>query len=346
MNRLLVVLPVVLAACTPESSDSVPKPAAAFEAKPSASAPWVRPIPSQGGSGLSVPAQVVQTADSEAVVVAPLQARVLEVHVKPGDEVSEGDPIAAVVMPELETAVAQMRGAEGEYAVLRARHDRLEALQREGLAVKGDVVALEIDLARADATRTLALAVLSGAGLSRAGTHVLRSPIDGIVVSTDARLGEVRLPGDGPLATIRKTHGQRVAALLPRRVDPQTAPMFVREGAPAVPLIVVSSIVDGSGFGYRTWFEPVGDAELEAAARGRVEFEIDIEGEAWRVPEESVVRDAEGTYVLAAGDREPVRVPVELVRVEEGVAFVRGALNEDMRIDTDPERAEDGSAEA
>jgi len=189
--------------------------------------------------------------------------------------------------------------------------------------------------------------VLSGAGLSRAGTHVLRSPIDGIVVSADARLGEVRLPGDGPLATIRKTRGQRVAALLPRKVDPETTPIFVREGAPPVPLKVVSSIVDGSGFGYRTWFEPVGDAELEAAARGRVEFEVDIAGQAWRVPEEAVARDAEGTFVLAASDEAPIRVPVEVIRVEEGVAFVRGALSEDMRVDTDPDRAADeGSAEA
>ena len=349
MKRFFVVLAMTLVACTPEASAPAPAPAPTpFEAEPSASAPWVRPVPARAASGLSVPAQVVQTADSEAVVVAPLQARVVAVHVKPGDTIAAGDPIADVVMPELETAVAQMRGADGEYAVLRDRHDRLASLQRDGLAVKGDVVALEVDLARVDATRKLARAVLSGAGLSRAGTHVLRSPIDGIVVSADARIGEVRHPGDGPLATVRKTRGQRVAALLPRKVDPQTAPVFVREGADPVPLEVVSSIVDAAGFGYRTWFEPVGEAELEAAARGRVEFEVEIAGEAWRVPEEAVARDAEGTYVVVAGESAPIRVPVDVIRVEEGVAFVRGELDADMRVDTDPERAgeDEGSEEA
>ena len=338
LRRGLAMLVLSALGCTSEVPPAVNGAAADGGFATSARAPWVRPTPGERGRTLSVPAEVLQTAESEAVVVAPLEARIVAVHVRPGDRVAEGDAIADVVMPELETAVAAARGAEGQHAVLKKRYERLEALQREGLAVKKDVVALEVELARVDAERRRARAVLAGAGLTRAGTHALRSPIDGIVVTSDARVGDVRHPDDGPLATVRKPIGQRVAALLARRPGAGAKAAFVRDGADAVDLKVVSSIADASGFGYRTWFEPEAGAELEAAARGQIVFRAEAVENAWRLPETCVARDDGGSFVVVARDGEPARLSVDVLQADAGHVLVRGALTPSMRVSTDPQR--------
>lgn len=318
------------------------------EAAPSADFPWVEPVASEGEIVDQLPAHVVQTADSEAIVMAPLKARVVSVMVRPGDTVAKGDPIAKVVMPELEEAVAALRGADGEMTVLEARQARLSKLQAEGLAVRKDVVALEIEIARADSVRKTAKAVLAGAGLRSGGVQTLRSPIDGVIVEADVRLGEVRHPDDGPLAIVRAPTGSRVSAVLPRKPDPAMRTDFVRDGQEPVPLRLVTSISDASGFGYQAWFELVSDdgsgSGLEASARGRVSFRLPSAGPSWRLPETAVGRDDTGAFAIVADDgSRRRRIPLEVLRVASGEAYVRGDLSATSRVATDPERALEGS---
>jgi len=336
-----------LLGCASPSREDPPEQGAGTDAAPSAGFPWVQPLASDGEAVDSLPAHVVQTAESEAVVMAPLEARVTAVSVRPGDTVAKGDPVATVVMPELEAAVAALRGADGELVVLERRRARLAKLQGEGLAVRKDVVALEIEIARADSARKAAKAVLAGAGLRSGGSHTLRSPIDGVVVEANVRLGEVRHPDDGPLAIVRAATGRRVSAVLPRKPDPAMRTSFVREGDDPVPLRLVTSISDASGFGYQAWFEPVTDGEsgtgLEASARGRVSFRLPSEGPSWRLPETAVGRDDVGAFAIVAdGDALPRRIPLDVLRVEGGDAYVRGDLSATSRVATDPERALEG----
>lgn len=344
MRATAVVMAALLVACTASQTEPAPEASEEPEQAPSAEFPWVKPVASEGAALDVLPARVVQTADSEAFVMAPLEARVTAVAVRPGDTVAQGDPIATVVMPELQAAVAELRGADGELAVLETRRARLTKLQGEGLAVRKDVVALEIEIARAQSVRRKARAVLAGSGLKGGGAHTLVSPIGGVVVEADVRLGEVRHPDDGPLAVIRAPTGRRVSAVMPRKPDPSMQPSFLREGQDPVPLRLVTSISDASGFGYQAWFEPDVDGEepamLEASARGRVSFGLPADGPSWRIPEEAVGSDAAGAFVVVAqGDAPPARLSVEVLRVAGGDAFVRGALTPTSRVATDPQRA-------
>lgn len=343
---VVLVAAAMLGCVSPGSGDPSEEQVGA-DAAPSADFPWVEPVASEGEAVDVVPAQVVQTADSEAVVMAPLEARVTSVAVRPGDTVAKGDPIATVVMPELEAAVAALRGADGELAVLERRRARLAKLQGEGLAVRKDVVALEIEIARADSVRKTAKAVLAGAGLRGGGTHTLRSPIDGVVVEAKVRLGEVRHPDDGPLAVVRAATGRRVSAVLPRTPDPSMHPSFVREGKDPVPLRLVTSISAASGFGYQAWFEPKAEGEqvveLEASARGRVSFRLPSQDRSWRLPESAVGRDEAGAFaVVANGGDGRRRIALDVLRVGGGYAYVRGELSATSRVATDPERALEG----
>jgi len=341
---LLLIVWGTLLGCADSSSEHRGVGEGEVEAAPSADFPWVEPVASEGETVDELPAHVVQTAESEAVVMAPLEARVVSVVVRPGDTVAKGDPIATVVMPELEAAVAALRGADGEMTVLEGRQARLSKLQAEGLAVRRDVVALEIQIARAESVRKTAKAVLAGAGLRSGGVHTLRSPIDGVVVEADVRLGEVRHPDDGPLAIVRAPTGRCVSAVLPRKPDAAMRTDFVREGEDPVPLRLVTSISDASGFGYQAWFEPVNDGEsgsgLEASARGRVSFRLPSEGPSWRLPETAVGRDDTGAFaIVAEGAARPRRVALDVLRVGSGDAYVRGDLSATSRVATDPERA-------
>ncbi len=333
-------------ACTASEGEPAAEASVASEQAPSADSPWVTPVASDGGAALDVlPAHVVQTADSEAIVMAPLEARVTAVAVRAGDSIAKGDPVATVVMPALEAAVADLRGADGELEVLQTRRARLSKLQGEGLAVRKDVGALEIEIARARSARMKARAVLAGSGLKSAGAHTLVSPIDGVVVEAAVRLGEVRHPGDGPLAIVRAPTGRRVSAVLPQKPEPAMQPSFLREGEAPVPLRLVTFIADASGFGYQAWFEPADDsAVLEASSRGRVSLGLPTDGPSWRIPEEAVGSDAAGVFVVVAdGEASPARLSVEVLRVSGGHAFVRGALTTTSRIATDPQGALQGA---
>ena len=66
-----------------EQADSAPATAARGSSS-SSSTPWVRVRPAEGLSLLEVPARVLAPPSSAAAVVPPFRARVLRIHVQPG----------------------------------------------------------------------------------------------------------------------------------------------------------------------------------------------------------------------------------------------------------------------
>jgi hypothetical protein len=331
----------VIASCKSEPATDVPSPSASAEpGAPSSSFAWVAVRPGTSVAPEEYLARILRTGESEAVVVAPLPARIASVVKKPGDRVEKGDPIALVVMPELDAAGAMVAAAEASIAVLEARKQRLAGLAKEGLVREAEVSDLELELARHRADRLRGSAVLQSAG-APGGTVVLRSPLAGVLVEVGATLGELRRPEDGPLARIRGKAGQRVEATLPR-VPTDGATYRLSAAGADIKLTLVNHASAPSGLGYLAWFEAGDGVELPAANEGRLRVGAATDTTALRlVPATAVGQEGEKHFVVVRvkGDDPSRRIDVELVRVSGAEALVRGALDEGQLVATAPDRA-------
>lgn len=344
---LVIALPM-LAGCREPASAPSPAPPASECAPPSASFAWIPVRPASEASPEEYPARLLRTSTSEAVVVPPLPARLVSLAVRPGDTVSQGDPIARVVMPEIDVALATLTGAESALAILRRRRAQLVPLERERLVQASEVAAVDLEIARHSADRLRASAVITGAGISRGGTIVLRSPIAGVVTEVPATLGELRRPEDGPIARVRSRVGQRIEATFPARPT-EGATYSFRSAAGAVPIALVNQVPAPTGLGYLAWFEAPAGAEMPAAAEGRVLVHSPAGEGSWLVPATAVGARGTGRFVVARtrSGAGAALVAVELVRVANADAIVRAALPEGALVASDPARGEglvDGGA--
>ncbi len=320
-----------------QPADDVTPSATSSTAAPSSPFAWVAARPASEAAPEEFPARLLRTGGTEAVVVPPLPARLVGLAVRPGDSVAVGAPIARVVMPELDAALAALSGAEGALVILRRRRARLAALEAEGLVRASDVAAIELDLARHGAERLRARGVLAGAGVGHGGTVVLRSPIAGVVTEVPATLGELRRPEDGPLARIRSRGGQRIEATLPARpVDGTT--YALRASGSTVAITLVNQVPSSSGPGYVAWFEAAAGVEMPAVAEGRVLARSPASAGAWVVPATAVGARGSVHYVVVRtrGGASPSIVDVELVRVATADAIVRGPLPDGALVASDP----------
>lgn len=289
------------------------------------------------------PARLVRTAESEAVVVAPLPGRIVALLVKPGDAVEKGTAVARISMPELDSAIATVASASASLEVLERRRARLAELEKEQLARDADVAAVDLEIARHRADRARARAVVQVAGNAQGGEVVLVSALAGVVVEVGAILGELRRPEDGAVARVRGRFGQRIEATLPARPARDGA-YFFRTGDVDVPVAFVNAAPSPSGIGHLAWFEPGPAVELPSASEGRLRVGALAADDVWVIPASAVGEDGARRFVVARLSVGAVasRVDVEVVRVVSGDAVVRGALTSAALVATDPERA--GSA--
>ena len=308
---------------------------------PSSSFAWTAVRPASAAAPEEYPARLLRTAGSEAVVVPPLPARVLGLSVRPGDTVAANDPVARVVMPEVDAALASVAAAESSLVILRRRRAQLAPLEGDGLVRAADVAALDLEIARHAAERLRGRAVLAGAGVQHGGAIVLRSPIAGVVTEVPATLGELRRPEDGPLARVRSRTGQRVEATFPTRPSEGVTYAY-RSSAGVLPLVRINQVPAPTGVGYVAWFEAPAGAEMPTAAEGRVLVQPTASPGAWLVPAASVGAHDAGRFVVArtrAGGA-PTAVPVTVVRIAGADALVRGALTDGALVASDPARGE------
>lgn len=309
-------------------------------AAPSSSFAWVAVRAGTAAAPEEYPARMLRTGDSEAVVVAPLSARITSIVKKPGDAVAKGDPVALVIMPELDAAGAAVASADASIALLEARRSKLVSLAKEGLVREAEIGDLDLELARHKAERLKGAAVVQAAGAS-GGTVTLRSPLAGVVVEVAATLGELRRPEDGPIARVRARTGQRVEATLHRSPSPGAIYRF-RAASADVPVTLVNHVAAPSGLGYLAWFEPAPDGELPSANEGRLLVGTAVDaGEARLVPATAVGMDHGKAFVIvrATNEEAPRRLAVEVLRVAGAEALVRGELAEGQLVATAPERA-------
>jgi cobalt-zinc-cadmium efflux system membrane fusion protein len=167
---------------------------------------WAVPTSSTMSGTVEVPGQLVVNEDRTSRLAAPAQARVLAVHVSPGDRLSRGDRLVTLQSQDASMAQADVAKAQAEVSSRRAaaayaktardRTERLlslKAIPRQDYerAIADDELArAALSQAEAELTRARAGAEQLGVDLLT-GAMILRSPIGGVVISREAVPGAV-----------------------------------------------------------------------------------------------------------------------------------------------------------
>ena len=177
---------------------------------------WTSAESREGAGMIEAPGQLVPNEDRTAHLGAPLQARVMTVHVQAGARVARGQALVTLQSPEASTARAEYDKATASLAAkqaaavyARSSRERAERLLAAKAAPRQDVERAQADdalarseLAQAHAEVTRAqTAVQALGGGNASGSVVVRSPLDGVVLSRDAVPGAVVTPG-APLVTV------------------------------------------------------------------------------------------------------------------------------------------------
>ena len=160
--------------------------------------------------------QLVPNEDRTAHIGAPLQARVMAVHVQAGARVGRGQALVTLQSPEAGMARAELSKAEADLAarqaavayarLARERAERLLAAKagsrQDFERAQADDALAQSEFSRAQAEVTRSRSTLLALGVdARTGAVVLRAPLDGIVLSREATPGAVVAPG-APLVTV------------------------------------------------------------------------------------------------------------------------------------------------
>jgi len=181
---------------------------------------------------VEVPGQLVTNDDRTARLASPAQARVLAVHVSPGDRVVRGARLVTLQSPDASMALSDLQKAQAEVASRRAAatyaksaRDRAERL----LALKSiprqdyERAVADDELARASLAQAIAESQRSRSNASQlgidvaSGTMTLRSPIAGVITTRDVAPGAVVSPG-APLVTVTDPATLWLAVSLPEAV--------------------------------------------------------------------------------------------------------------------------------
>jgi cobalt-zinc-cadmium efflux system membrane fusion protein len=167
---------------------------------------WASAVAMTVAGLVEVPGQLIPNEDRTARLAAPAQARVLAVHVSPGDRVSNGARLvtlqsqeASMAQADVAKAVAELtsRRAAATYAKAgRERAERLLALkaiprQDYERAIADDELA-RAALTQAEAELNRVRANASQLGVDPAtGAMTLRAPLGGVITTRDVVPGSV-----------------------------------------------------------------------------------------------------------------------------------------------------------
>ena len=156
----------------------------------------------KSGSSVEAPARVDFRDGAVSQVGAPLDGRIVTVHVLVGQRVGVGDPLVTMDCPDAATMRAAAEVARASLREARSELERQRRMQSEGVGIERDVVAAETKVASAEAelARVDAGAVTIGKGTASA--VIVRAPIAGIVITRKASVGMAVQRGGDPLLEI------------------------------------------------------------------------------------------------------------------------------------------------
>jgi cobalt-zinc-cadmium efflux system membrane fusion protein len=150
--------------------------------------------------------RVTFNEDRVSRVGSPLNGRILELLVKPGDKVKKGQPLVVIASPDAQGAITDLIAAEADISVARKNLERNKRLYADQAVPQKDVLQAEGDFTKAAAAVDRARGKLEVLGIDpkqKTARFTLRAPIDGTCVERPATAGmEVRADAGAPLLTI------------------------------------------------------------------------------------------------------------------------------------------------
>lgn len=180
----------------------------------------------------SVPGKIVFNPNRVSKVVLPVAGQIVDVRTRFGDSVEKGEPLVAVISPDIDAAASAHLQAEASVAQAQANLTKAQNdLDRASDLFKGDAVAqkevlnarnaltqAQVALRQAQAARDQTLRRLEMFGLKpgQLGQQVLiRAPIAGKVTEIGVVAGEYRNDLSAPLMTIADLSTVWVSAEVP-----------------------------------------------------------------------------------------------------------------------------------
>ena len=315
----------------------------------------VQPGPSGSATAFDGTVEAVR----QAVVAAQVSGAVVQLEVKVGDRVAQGQ-----VLLRLDARAADQTAAAGAAQVQAARAALEVAskdLERQRQLFQKDYIsaaALERAESQFKATRAQVDAQLAQAGAARTqtGFYVVRAPFSGVVSELPVALGDMAMPGR-PLLTLYDPAALRVSAAVPQSVAQRLAdgqlPRVEFPGLPAdrqwvQPLRAHRLPTLDAATHTVQWRAdlPAGLTGLSPGMHARLWLPVSASGMAvpapatLSVPRSAVVRRAELTavYVLDAAGQAQLR-QVRLGRADGERVEVLSGLMPGERVVTDPQAA-------
>jgi len=163
----------------------------------------VEPVGSaKSNSSVTAAAHVDFKDGAVSQIGAPLDGRVVAVHVAVGSRVKIGDPLVTIDCPEAAEIRAQVETARANLRESRAALDRQDRMLQQGVGIEREKIAAETRLQeiQAEVERVEADAAFIGTGT---GTRVvLRAPMGGTIISRKANVGLAVQKGAEPIIEI------------------------------------------------------------------------------------------------------------------------------------------------
>lgn len=190
---------------------------------------------------IRAPAHVEFKDGALARLAAPLNGRVVAVHVRTGDRVRAGDALITLDCPDAATARS---GIDSVTASLREAKTALQREQRmleEGIGIERDRLSAETRVAEleADLARAKAGAAFAGAGSGAA--VILRAPLSGTIVTLKATAGMAVQQAAEPMVEI----GNPAALWIVADVFERDLPILQSGAAAHVDLPAAHGALDG-----------------------------------------------------------------------------------------------------
>ena len=190
---------------------------------------------------VSAPARVEFQDGAVAQMGVPLDGQIVKVEVQIGERVHTGDPLVVVDCPD----AADMRAAvDAATASLREAHsavDRQVRMLQQGVGTERDRISAETRVAALEAELSRVQADVAFIGEGTGTAVVLRSPMEGTVITRKATVGMAVQKGSEPIIEIGNASALWIVADVFERDLP-----LVQEGARAhVQLSSVTPTLEG-----------------------------------------------------------------------------------------------------
>lgn len=140
----------------------------------------------------SYPAKLSLNTDQQAHVSPSFSGHVENVYVELGQKVQKGQPLAALLVPDLVDQQANLKIEQSNLALAKQDFDREQQLWSQGVSAKQDYQRAYHSYKRAQIQVQAAQSRLSAFGAMNAsnGRYILKAPISGVISKKDLVIGE------------------------------------------------------------------------------------------------------------------------------------------------------------